>query len=241
MDADLNGTTFDGVRLTTNNPSSPQGGARAVAFDVLPSGLFGGVQVIKSLTPDIDAEGLGGIVNLLPRTLPEGREFLLDASVGSGTESLRGSPVWDGEVTAGARFGDHNQFSIIASYAFHQDWRGLDDIENSGPSTVFTPSGAPIDNDLEYRWYKYHRTRRGEGATMTWDVDDSTSLFLRAFDAGYTEYAVQGSSRDRQSEQSASRPQPIAMQPARLFRRRTAHTPLTTRTGQGLHGFQRDD
>jgi TonB-dependent receptor len=190
MDADLNGTTFDGVRLTTNNPSSPQGGARAVAFDVLPSGLFGGVEVIKSLTPDIDAEGLGGIVNLLPRTLPTGREYLLDASVGSGTETLRGSPVWDGQVTAGARFGDHDQFSIIASYAFHQDWRGLDDIENSGPSTVFTPSGAPIDNDLEYRWYKYHRTRRGEGATMTWDVDASTSLFLRAFDAGYTEYAV---------------------------------------------------
>jgi len=190
MDADLNGTTFDGVRLTTNNPSSPQGGARAVAFDVLPSGLFGGVEVIKSLTPDVDAEGLGGIVNLLPRTMPTGREFLLDASVGSGTESLRGSPVWDGEVTAGARFGDHDQFSIIASYAFHQDWRGLDDLENSGPSTVFTPSGAPIDNDLEYRWYKYHRTRRGEGATMTWDVDNSTSLFLRAFDAGYTEYGV---------------------------------------------------
>jgi TonB-dependent receptor len=189
MDADLNGTTFDGVRLTTNNPSSPQGGARAVAFDVLPPGIFGGVEVIKSLTPDIDAEGLGGIVNLLPRTLPAGREFLLDASAGSGTETLRGSPVWDGQITAGARFGDRDQFSIIASYAFHQDWRGLDDIENSGPSTVFTPSGAPIENDLEYRWYKYHRTRRGEGTSMTWDVDGSSQLFLRAFDAGYTEYA----------------------------------------------------
>lgn len=189
MDADLNGTTFDGVRLTTNNPSSPQGGARAVAFDVLPPGIFGGVEVIKSLTPDIDAEGLGGIVNLLPRTLPEGREFLVDASIGSGTETLRRSPVWDGQLTVGARFGDRDQFSIIASYAYHEDWRGIDDIENSGPSTVFTPSGAPIDNDLEYRWYKYHRTRRGEGTSMTWDVDGSASLFLRAFDAGYTEYA----------------------------------------------------
>jgi TonB-dependent receptor len=189
MDADLNGTTFDGVRLTTNNPSSPQGGARAVAFDVLPPGIFGGVEVIKSLTPDIDAEGLGGIVNLLPRTLPSDREFLVDASAGSGTETLRGSPVWDGQLTVGGRFGDRDQFSIIASYAYHQDWRGLDDIENSGPSTVFTPSGAPIDNDLEYRWYEYHRTRHGEGTSMTWDVDGSASLFLRAFDAGYTEYA----------------------------------------------------
>jgi TonB-dependent receptor len=189
MDADLNGTTFDGVRLTTNNPSSPQSGARAVAFDVLPPGIFGGVEVIKSLTPDIDAEGLGGIVNLLPRTLPTGRDFLIDASVGGGEETLRSSPVYDGQLTVGGRFGDRDQFSIIASYAYHQDWRGIDDIENSGPSSVFTPSGAPIDSDLEYRWYKYHRTRHGEGTSMTWDVDGSAGLFLRAFDAGYTEYA----------------------------------------------------
>lgn len=189
MDADLNGTTFDGVRLTANNPSTPQGGARAVAFDVLPPGLFGGVEVIKSLTPDIDAEGIGGIVNVIPRTLPEGREFLVDASVGSGTETLRGSPVWDGQLTVGGRFGDRDQFSIIASYTYHEDWRGIDDIENSGPSTVFTPSGVPIDNDLEYRWYKYHRTRRGEGTSMSWDIDGSSQVFLRAFDAGYTEYA----------------------------------------------------
>jgi TonB-dependent receptor len=189
MDADLNGTTFDGVRLTTNNPSSPQGGARAVAFDALPPGIFEGVEVIKSLTPDVDAEGLGGIVNLLPRTLPGGREFLVDGSLGSGTESLRGSPVWDGQLTVGARFGKRDQFSIIASYAYHEDHRGIDDIENSGPSTVFTPAGAPIGNDLEYRWYEYHRSRRGEGAGMTWDIDGSASLFLRAFNAGYTEYA----------------------------------------------------
>ncbi|HEY4113723.1 MAG TPA: TonB-dependent receptor plug domain-containing protein [Rhizomicrobium sp.] len=70
MDADLNGTSFDGVRLTASNPSSPQGRGRAVAFDAFPSGLMGGVELIKSLTPDIDAEGLGGIVKLVPRSMP---------------------------------------------------------------------------------------------------------------------------------------------------------------------------
>jgi outer membrane receptor for ferrienterochelin and colicin len=70
MDSDLNGTSFDGVRLTASNPSSPQGRGRAVAFDAFPSGLMGGVELIKSLTPDIDAEGLGGIVKLVPRSMP---------------------------------------------------------------------------------------------------------------------------------------------------------------------------
>src|SRR5262249_16843076 len=39
MDADLNGTTYDGVRLTASNPATPQGGARAIAFDAFPSGI----------------------------------------------------------------------------------------------------------------------------------------------------------------------------------------------------------
>src|SRR5262249_3688067 len=73
MDADLNGTSFDGVRLTASNPSSPQSGGRAVAFDALLPSLVGGIEVIKSLTPDMDAEGLGGVVNLLPRQVPEGK------------------------------------------------------------------------------------------------------------------------------------------------------------------------
>ncbi len=86
MDADLNGTTYDGVRLTASNPSSPQGGARAVAFDAFPAGILGGLEVIKSLTPETDAEGLGGVVNIQPRTIPAGMDHVFDASIGGGIE-----------------------------------------------------------------------------------------------------------------------------------------------------------
>ena len=79
MDADLNGTTYDGVRMMANNPASPQGGARAVALDAFPSGFFGGLEVIKTLTPAMDAEGLGGVVNIQPRTIPMGEDHVFDA------------------------------------------------------------------------------------------------------------------------------------------------------------------
>jgi TonB-dependent receptor len=186
MDADLNGTTFDGVRLTASNASTPQGGGRAVAFDAFPSGIMGGVEVIKSLTPDIDAEGLGGIVNILPRTLPDGTDLLGEASLGSGVETLRGSPVWDGDATAGYRFGPSGSMTAIISYEYHSDWRGIDDLENGGNYPNFP---SHLDSDLELRWYKYHRTRQGLAGGFTWDVDARTTLFARAFDAGYIEYA----------------------------------------------------
>ncbi|HEY2444946.1 MAG TPA: TonB-dependent receptor [Rhizomicrobium sp.] len=185
MDADLNGTSYDGVRLTASNPSSPQSGGRAVAFDAFPSGIMGGVEVIKSLTPDMDAEGLGGVVNLIPRTMPQNREMLIEASAGGGDEALRGSPVWDGQFTGGVRFGPANDMSAILSYDYHSDWRGVDDIEED---YISEPPNKAYD-DLQLRWYKYHRIRQGVGGGFTFDVNDNTALFVRAFHSGYTEYA----------------------------------------------------
>ena len=80
LDADLNAATYDGVRLTSSNPASPQGGGRAIAFDAFPASLLGGIEVIKSLRPDLDAEGLGGVVNILPRTMRPGQATVVDAS-----------------------------------------------------------------------------------------------------------------------------------------------------------------
>lgn len=195
MDADLNGTTFDGVRMTASNPSSPQSGARAVAFDSFPAGLIGGVEVIKSLTPDVDAEGLGGVVNIQPRTIPMGQDHIIDASVAGGVEALRGSPVYKGDITLGQRFFD-GKLSVIFSYAFEQDHRGIDDVEAdyiNDPTTIPAGTNAFLTkkafDDVQYRWYQYHRSRQGYGGGFTYRPDANTSLYLRGFDSGYSERA----------------------------------------------------
>lgn len=193
MDADLNGTTYDGVRLTASNPSSPQGGARAVAFDAFPSGILGGIEVIKSLTPDIDAEGLGGVVNIQPRTIPDGDDHIFDASLGGGIESLRDKPVYQGDITAGKRFAN-DTIAVVLSYGYHNDERAIDDIEEdyiNDPTTV--PAGTSdfltkkAFDDVQYRWYQYHRTRQGYGGGITFSPDSVTQLYVRALHAGYVE------------------------------------------------------
>ncbi|HEX4861473.1 MAG TPA: TonB-dependent receptor, partial [Rhizomicrobium sp.] len=185
MDADLNGTTFDGVRLTASNPSTPQGGGRAVAFDAFPTEIVGGIEVIKSLTPDIDAEGLGGVVNMLPRTIPQDKSSFVEASAGTGIETLRDSPVWNGSVTGGMRFGPSDSIAAILSYSYDSDWRGIDDIEED----YFNFPADKRFDDLQLRRYQYHRVRQGLGGGITWDVDNNTTLYVRGFHAGYTEWA----------------------------------------------------
>lgn len=190
MDADLNGTTYDGVRLTASNPSSPQGGGRAVAFDAFPAGMLGGLQVVKSLTPEMDAEGLGGVVNILPRVIPTGKSSIVEGTLGTGIEPLRGTPVWQGDITAGMRFGlteGDDRFSVIGTYAIYDDQRGIDDVEEDYLNDPTLP--PKTFDDLQMRYYKYHRTRQGFGGGLTFDLDNDTSFFVRGMHAGYTELA----------------------------------------------------
>jgi len=201
MDADLNGTTYDGVRLTASNPASPQGGARAVAFDAFPSGILGGLEVIKSLSPDMDAEGLGGVVNIVPRSMPANQHTLVQGSIGGGVETLRNTGRYQGDLTLGDGFGGttssgKDRVEIVLSYAYDEDKRGIDDVEAdyiNDPTTA--PAGtspyltSKLYDDLQPRWYQYHRVRQGLSGSIVFRPDDNSELFIRGLRAGYTEDA----------------------------------------------------
>ena len=196
LDSDLNAASYGGVRLPASNPSSPFSGGRAVAFDTFPTGIIGGVEVTKTLRPDMDAEGLGGSINLVPRSGAEhgGRPFL-DADLGSGYEPLRSTLVYHTEMSAGSSFsgGDGigglfagaDAFSAVITGVYHQDMRGIDDVEesyNDGP-------GVPnkVLSDLQFRRYTYNRKRYGAAANFDAKANDVTSLYIRLLWSGYLE------------------------------------------------------
>ena len=200
LDSDLNSTSYSGVRLPASNPASPFGGSRAVALDTFPTGIIGGVEVSKTLRPDMDAEGLGGTINLVPRTGAEhGGAPFLDANIGGGYEVLRDTPIFHGEVSAGRSFdgGDGigglfsgaNAFGAVISAVYHHDRRGVDDVEESYSDQQ--SSGAPdkLLSDLQYRWYEYHRDRYGVAANFDARADENTQLYLRLLWSGYVETA----------------------------------------------------
>jgi TonB-dependent receptor len=199
LDSDLNASTYAGVRLPASNPSSPSSGARAVAYDTFPTGIVGGVEVTKTLRPDMDAEGLGGSINLVPRTGAQygGRPFF-EADLGSGLETLRETPIYHGEFSAGTSFsgGDGigglfagaNAFSVVITGVIHSDQRGIDDLEESYSDNQ--ASGVPdkVLSNLQFRWYKYSRERYGTAANFDARATDSTSLYLRLLWSGYLEH-----------------------------------------------------
>ncbi len=198
LDADLNSTTFGGLRLPPTNNASPQGGYRAVTLDSIPIGLVGAITVTKSNLPSMDAEALGGTIEITPKTAPPGGEPFLDGNIGSGYEPLRKTYIIDVAVSGGGRFGGHgapstagtsaysdNPFSIVVTGTYYEDKRGFDDVEpayfNNGTLPYF------VINNLQQRDYELNRKRHGYGIDLGYQPDGDNSYYIRAFEAGYRE------------------------------------------------------
>jgi TonB-dependent receptor len=182
FDADLNSTTFAGLRLPPTNNASPFNGYRAVTLDSIPIGLVGAITVTKSNTPSMDAEALGGTIEITPKTAPSDAPWFAEGAVGSGYEPLRKKPVIDTSITTGGRWG---AFSAVLTYAFNENWRGIDDVEGN----FFNDPAHPYHalSDIEQRDYELNRKRHAYGIDLGFQPDADNSYYIRAFDAGYTE------------------------------------------------------
>jgi TonB-dependent receptor len=199
IDADLNSTTFGGLRLPPTNNASPFGGYRAVTLDSIPIGLVGAITVTKTNLPSQDAEALGGTIEITPKTAPTSGAPFLEGQVGSGYQPLRRKPVFDVSLSGGGRFGgagrpggtatdaysDH-PFSVVATATFYEDFRGIDDVE---PSGYFNDAAHPYHavNNLNTRDYELNRKRHGWGLEFGWEPNTNTRYYIRGFEAGYNE------------------------------------------------------
>ncbi|GAC1664912.1 MAG: TonB-dependent receptor [Steroidobacteraceae bacterium] len=207
LDADLNSTTFGGLRLPPTNNASPFGGYRAVTLDSIPIGLVGAITVTKSNLPSQDAEALGCTIEITPKTAPANGAPFIQGNVGSGYEPLRGTGIIDVAVTAGGRFGGAGKpsdsdvtaysdrpFSVVLTATYYDDRRGFDDVEpgyfdDTARGAMPAPGNHPYDaiSGIDFRDYELHRKRHGYGIDLGYQPDANNSWYIRAFDAGYTE------------------------------------------------------
>ena len=208
IDANLNGATYGGVVLLNTFPSgtAASGAGRAVEFDTIPTGAIDGIVLYKTLSPDREAEGLGGQIELTPRSSKDIAKPFVEGELGWGYENLHDhTGPFSAAVAAGARFGFNNgklvvqgdgqdvpagsgwisnptPFSFVITGSRKDDRRGIDDLE---PSYV-----APGQFDrVDFRRYDYNRRRFGYGGNFDFKPNDNHSYYVRLDVAGYKERA----------------------------------------------------
>lgn len=193
LDGNLNGATFGGVVLLNTQPGGTyfNGAGRAVEFDTVPIGAIDRIVVTKTGLPNHEAEGLGGTIELTPRTAIGVTRPFADVTLGGGYEPLRGTGLYRDEVVVGAPIGRNAEGRPLASFVLTQflynDRRGIDDIEaaylDDQPATPDKAFDA-----LELRRYQYHRRRYGYSGEFDLTPNDEQRLYVRASVAGYNEH-----------------------------------------------------
>ena len=103
---------YGAVRGTARIPS-PEGEVRQVALDVVPTDLLEAIEVSKTLTADMDADSIGGAVNLVTKAAPLQTTMLGTAA---GGYNAIGEDWSQGlyNITAGRRFGG-GQLDLIGT------------------------------------------------------------------------------------------------------------------------------
>lgn len=189
LDSNLNGTTFGGVTLLNTQPGGTYfgGGGRAVELDTVPIGAIDRLVVRKTGLPDQEAEGLGGSVELTPRTAVGVRKPFFEGTIGGGYQSAhKNGDVFVGEAAIGTAFGPEKTVSVVLYGSYHTDKRGFDDVEPA-PLDAAAPYTDVVLDAVDLRRYNYNRRRFGFGGELDFDPTPQSHFYIRATDAGYTE------------------------------------------------------
>jgi len=136
----------DGVRM------QGVGLGRDVGLSIISSEALDGIELTKSLTPDKDADAIGGVVNLRTRTAKEGLNFGVLSQ--GGYNSLENSFAnYKFGLNLGNRFLD-NSLGILATGTAEQVWRSSDRY-TAGYLDQHQPVGTDDEGNVIYEHHYY--------------------------------------------------------------------------------------
>ncbi|MBD3170274.1 MAG: TonB-dependent receptor [candidate division Zixibacteria bacterium] len=185
-EARLNSVMINGERIP-----SPEGDIRSVALDVIPADVLSSIEVNKAITPDMDADAIGGSINLVTKNAFDFEGPVLKASLGSGYNDIVGDAIYQNSLTYGNRFGEGKKFGLLVNASYYKTNRGSDNNEMSWADTgdiedieedngIDIPSGANVINELDLRDYVLTRERLGLSANFDYRPDENNSFYIRS-------------------------------------------------------------
>jgi TonB-dependent receptor len=187
-DPRLNSMMIDGERIPAPDPL-----LRQVALDVVPSELLQSIEVSKALTPDMDADSIGGSVNLVMKQAPE--KMRLFGRVGTGYNSLQDSFEQNNySVTGGRRFAGGRTGAIV-SLAGSETNRANNDVEVSYTSALGIA-------DFDPRYYEVDRRRVGVTAALDFKGPATSAYTVRGV---YNRFIDDHEKRNRLRERVSNR------------------------------------
>ncbi len=170
LSPNLTTVTVDGTRI----PSTAQDG-RGVELSSIPAEMLEGVEVIKAITPDMDADAVGGSINLQARR-PTRAQF--DGRIEGGSHSLAGGSTYRGGLSYAGLSGPF-------AYTLGADFASQTRMTQNTQHTWGTWEGQQVLNRFLLQQYPIERSRYSVNGTTDYWINDRSRLFVRGFLSRY--------------------------------------------------------
>ncbi|WP_093367326.1 TonB-dependent receptor [Sphingobacterium wenxiniae] len=165
----LNSVTLNGDRIP-----SAEGDNRNVQMDLIPADMISTIEVSKTLTPDMDADAIGGSVNLITRASPNGQR--ISATVAGGYGPIREKANYTAGLIYGNRFAN-NKMGIVFSGSYNNNRFGSDNVEGVWKQDKYNNI---FMSDMDIRQYDVQRIRRSTALAFDYKINDRHSLYANA-------------------------------------------------------------
>ena len=178
----LTNTTVNGFNMPSQDP-----GIREFDFFSVPPGIVGSVTVSKTLSANMDGDGIGGSIDLVTKTASDTPTYQITAMGGIGamggfTPIENARPNADVYGTWGRRFGSGKKLGFIVGGQYSFDGTGYNDVEPTpDEATLANNQGVPWDDAQDLRTYMFHRPRYGVGGSLDYRIKPGSTIFLRYF------------------------------------------------------------
>ena len=173
----LNSITINGERIP-----SAEAEIRSIQLDLIPSDMIQAVEVSKAVTPDMDADAIGGSVNLVTRAAPYERR--ISGTLGVGYNLLANKPTYNGSIIYGDRFAK-DKLGIIFSASYFDNNLGSDNVEaewtydDVNGNDVFDEGEDFWPEEIQIRQYYLQRTRQSYSLSLDYKANKNHTLFVK--------------------------------------------------------------
>ena len=173
----LNSITINGERIP-----SAEAEIRTIQLDLIPSDMIQTIELNKAVTPDMDADAIGGSVNLVTRAAPSAER--ISATLGGGYNLLASEPTFNGSLIYGNRFAN-DKFGVILSASYFNNNLGSDNVEaewtydDENDNDRFDEGETLWPEEIQIRQYYLQRVRQSYSASLDYKINSNHTIFLR--------------------------------------------------------------
>ena len=162
--------SVNGQRLATTGPTDREVFLAGVSADMVSS-----LEVIKAITPDMEADAVAGAINLITAR-PVGDQMLFNATIGGGYNNNASDRVnYRGAATWGQRFGN---LTAILNLNYSKDNRVSEDLRLGFGTRTFNGVESVEITNFRPSAHFIERERYGVSGQFSYDVSPSTQVYL---------------------------------------------------------------